>query len=57
MDAISTIVNDAGKFLSGNTLYSQYKEQWQFLFESYIGGDEYKNAGHLSRYEIGRAHV
>ena len=50
MDAINTIVNDAGKFLSGNTLYTQYKEQWQFLFESYVGGDEYKAAGHLSRY-------
>jgi hypothetical protein len=50
MDAIDTIINDAGKFLSGNTTYSHYKQQWQFLFESYIGGEEYKQAGHLTRY-------
>lgn len=51
MDAIDTIINDAGKFLSGNTTYTQYKEQWQYLFESYVGGEEYRNAGHLVRYQ------
>jgi hypothetical protein len=51
MDAIENIINDAGKFLSGNTTYTQYKEQWQYLFESYVGGDEYRNAGHLVRYQ------
>ena len=50
MDAIEQIIDDAGKFLAGNTTYTQYKDQWQFMFESYIGGDEYKNAGHLTRY-------
>jgi len=50
MDAIEQIIDDAGKFLAGNTTYTQYKDQWQFMFESYIGGEEYKNAGHLTRY-------
>lgn len=50
MDAIDTINNDAGKFLSGNTTYAHYKEYWTFLFESYIGGEEYRNAGNLTHY-------
>lgn len=50
MDAIQTIINDAGEFLSGNLLYSQYQRQWTYLFQSYVGGEEYRNAGHLVRY-------
>lgn len=50
MDAIDQIINDAGEFLSGNTTYTSYKSQWQFMFESYVGGEEYKTAGHLTRY-------
>lgn len=50
MDAIQTLINDTGKFLSGNDIYSHYKQEWQFRFESYVGGDEYRRAGHLTRY-------
>ena len=50
MNAIEQIVEDAAQFLSGNTTYTEYKDQWQFLFESYVGGKAYKNAGHLTRY-------
>jgi hypothetical protein len=50
MDAIEQTIDDAAQFLSGNTTYTQYKEQWQFMFESYIGGREYQDAGHLTRY-------
>jgi hypothetical protein len=48
--AIDTIINDAGQFLSGNNIYSQYKDQWQYMLESYTGGDEYRQAGHLTKY-------
>ena len=50
MNSIETIVNDAAQFLSGNQTYTQYKDQWQYLFESYIGGEDYRRAGHLTRY-------
>lgn len=50
MDAIETIINDAGEFLSGNLVYSQYRDQWEYLFQSYVGGDEYRNAHNLTRY-------
>jgi hypothetical protein len=51
MDAIDTIVNDTAQFLAGNSIYSEYHRQWQYLFESYVGGDEYQKAGHLNRYQ------
>lgn len=50
MDAIQTILSDTGKFLGGNEIYSKYREYWQYLLESYVGGEEYKNAGNLTHY-------
>lgn len=35
---------------SPNLLYNDYKDRWQFYLESYMGGDEYRSAGHLSKY-------
>ena len=36
---------------SANNLYNQYKKRYQFYLESYMGGEEYKQAGHLVRYQ------
>ena len=52
MDQISTIENAVGKFLSGNHIYSEYENQWQYLYESYLGGEDYKNAQHLVKYQL-----
>lgn len=52
MDAIRTIVNDASAYLAGNSIYTSYKQQWQYLLESYVGGDEYREAGHLIKYQL-----
>lgn len=35
---------------SPNLMYNDYKNRWQFYLESYMGGDEYRQAGHLTRY-------
>jgi hypothetical protein len=35
---------------SPNLQYNDYKNRWQFYLESYMGGDEYRQAGHLTRY-------
>lgn len=51
MDAIQTISSSTGDFLGGNTIYSEYKDYWQYLFESYVGGEEYRNAEHLVKYQ------
>ena len=37
---------------SANNLYNQYKKRYQFYLESYMGGEEYKQAGHLVRYQM-----
>jgi len=35
---------------STNTTYNDLKDRWQFYLESYQGGDEYRQGGHLTRY-------
>ena len=37
---------------SSNYLYNDYKTRWQFYLESYLGGAEYRQAGHLVRYQL-----
>jgi len=44
-DAYNTIV-------STHEMYTNHKNRWNFLLESYIGGDEYRKAGHLTRYSM-----
>ena len=49
---IDAITDEINKILSGNEVYNSYKLQWQYLLESYVGGDEYRRAGHLIRYQL-----
>lgn len=35
---------------SPNLMYNDYQDRWQFYLESYMGGDEYRSAGHLTKY-------
>ena len=51
-DAIETIENQIAYYLSGNQLYSEYKDHWQYMLESYIGSEEYSNANHLLKYNL-----
>jgi hypothetical protein len=52
MDAIQTLIQDVNKLTSGNEIYQTYQSQWQYLLESYMGGEEYRNASHLTRYQL-----
>ena len=52
MNVIETLSTELKKLLTGNDLYQNYEGQWQYLLESYVGGKEYKEAGHLSRYQL-----
>lgn len=36
--------------MSTNYLYQRNEDQWRYELESYMGGIEYKRAGHLTRY-------
>ena len=38
--------------MSANILYSRYQDRWQFLMDSYQGGDSYRNGAYLQRYTL-----
>ena len=52
MNVIDTLSDELKRLLRGNQLYQDYYEQWQYLLESYVGGIEYRQAGHLNRYQL-----
>jgi hypothetical protein len=52
MDSIQTLSNAVKAALSGNTLYQNYFDTWKYYLESYTGGEEYRSAGHLVRYQL-----
>jgi hypothetical protein len=52
MDQIQTLSNEVSKAISGNDTYQTYQEIYRYLLESYIGGEEYRRAGHLVRYQL-----
>ena len=52
MDAIQTLSTEIAELVGGNGLYDSYKDQWTYLLQSYVGGDEYRTAGLLTRYQL-----
>ena len=52
MDISHIVSDDAAAILAGNSIYNGNNEHWQYLFESYIGGEVYRNAGHLFHYQL-----
>lgn len=52
MTIMQTIDQEIAKAIAGNLLYDRYLDRWRFLLESYLGGLEYRTAGHLTRYAL-----
>jgi hypothetical protein len=52
MLANEKISSEATKLIQGNEFYDAYHRRWKFLLESYMGGEEYRRAGHLTRYQL-----
>lgn len=52
MNVTQTLEQEIAAIVSGNKLYNTYISQWKYLLESYLGGDEYRQAGHLTRYQL-----
>jgi len=52
MDQIQTLTNEVTRAITGNETYETYSRIWRYLLESYIGGEEYRRAGHLVRYQL-----
>lgn len=38
--------------VSTNYLYNRNRDRWQFLLDSYNGGDDYRNGAYLQRYQL-----
>lgn len=52
MDVSQTLSTEVAAVVSTNKLYQTYLPQWKYLLESYLGGEEYRNARHLTRYQL-----
>lgn len=46
------IAQDYNELVTGNTIYNKYKERWQYLYRSFVGGQAYRDAGYLTRYQL-----
>ena len=47
----ATLEEQVTSLLSGNRIYTDNQEEWQFLMESYLGGLDYQDGLHLTRYQ------
>jgi hypothetical protein len=50
--ANQTLLDDYTALASTHWLYMRNRDRWQFLYESYAGGEEYRRAGHLTKYVL-----
>ena len=47
-----TIQTEISSLVSGNDIYDTYQPRWRYLLESYLGGETYRDAKHLTRYQL-----
>lgn len=48
----TTLLDDFRALSVTNNEYGRNRDRWRFLYESYVGGDEYRRGGHLNRYQL-----
>jgi len=47
-----TLHDDFRRLTLTNNEYGRNRDRWQFLYESYVGGEEYRRGNHLTRYKL-----
>jgi hypothetical protein len=47
-----TLQDDYRRLTTTHQLYLRWRDRWEFLMNSYIGGWEYRNSGYLTRYAL-----
>lgn len=52
MSIIQTIDEQIAEALSSNTEYNDYRRRWEYLYQSYLGGEEYREGAYLTRYVL-----
>jgi len=50
--ANQTLLDDYTALNSTHWLYTRNRDRWQFLYESFVGGEEFRRAGHLTKYQL-----
>jgi len=50
--ANETLLDDYTALASTHYLYTRNRDRWQFLYESYVGGEEYRRGAHLTQYVL-----
>lgn len=47
-----TLQQDYIALSTTHQLYLKYRDRWEFLYQAFVGGKEYHDAGHLTRYVL-----
>ena len=48
----STLQQAYAQATSANKIYTDNINRWQFLYDSYVGGQTYRNGGYLTKYQL-----
>ena len=43
---------DQTSIASGNNHYYDYRDRWEYLLQSYVGGEAYRDGAHLQKYQL-----
>lgn len=49
---MQTVDQQIAAIASANEIYQDNQAVWKYLLESYLGGEDYRRAGHLTRYQL-----
>ena len=52
MSTNQTITQEIASLMTGNLIYQDNYANWEYLYTSYIGGQDYRRAGLLTRYQL-----
>lgn len=52
MDQMNLLLTAVQQAVSKNQLYISYEETWRYYLESYLGGEEYRQAENLIKYQL-----
>ena len=52
MSSMQTVDQQIALITTSNQIYQDNQPNWKYLLESYLGGADYRRAGHLTRYQL-----
>ena len=55
MSQVEQLQNEISALSSGNPIYTDMYSTWEYLLESYMGGQSYKDGQHLTKYQLENA--